>query len=273
VTATEPREQDVPADAQRYVGEEMTLVEHLEELRSRMFKAAVAVVLGFVVGFVLRNQVLEILSRPYCELPAQLREVSSRVGDEACALIFTDVLGAFFISLKAAAIVTVLLAGPAVCYQLWRFITPGLRPVERQYAVPFLVFSQLLFVAGGVFSYFLIPRALQFLLGFAGPNIVSLMDANRYLGFVLQTMIAFGVAFEFPLILIVLALMGVVTSAALRKYRRHALFGTFVAAAIITPTQDPATMSMMAAPLVAFYEISVVAARLIERRRRRAAAV
>jgi sec-independent protein translocase protein TatC len=142
--------------------------------------------------------------------------------------------------------------------------------VERRYAIPFIVVSQLLFAAGAGFSFFLLPRALGFLLGFAGEGILPLLDANQYITFILHTMVAFGVAFEFPLILIMLALMDVVHSGALRRYRRHALFATFVAAAIITPTQDPVTMTLMAAPLAVFYEVSIVAAALIERRRARA---
>lgn len=275
MTATEssPPAGGLPADRLReYAGEEMTLVEHLTELRERLFKSALAIVAGFVVGFVLRGQVMEILSRPYCSLPPSLRAGATAVGGEQCALIFTDVLGAFFVSLKAAAIVAVLLAAPVVSYQVWRFVTPGLRPIERRYAIPFVVLTQLLFVGGAVFSYFIIPRALEFLLGFAGTNLVSLMDANRYLTFVLQTMLAFGIAFEFPLVLIILSLMDIVHVEALRKYRRHALFGTFVAAAIITPTQDPLTMLLMAGPLVVFYEVSILVARLIERSRARAAA-
>lgn len=251
----------------------MTLVEHLEELRSRLFKSALAIALGFAVGFLLRHRVLDILSQPYCDLPVQLREVTSRVGDQRCALIFTDVLGGLFLSVKAAAVVAVIIAAPTVSYQIWRFVTPGLRPVERRYAIPFIVFSQLLFAGGAVFSYFIIPRALEFLLGFAGPNVVSLMDAHRYLTFVLQTMLAFGISFEFPLVLIVLSLMGVVSSDGLRNARRYALFGVFVGAAIITPTQDPVTMLVMAAPLVLFYEVSIVFARVIERRRAAAAGV
>ena len=254
--------------AEEYEGDEMTLFEHLEELRSRLFKSAVAITLGFIIGFVLRQPVLDLLTRPYCALDPRLRAASGALGSQDCKLIFIDVTGAFFISLKAAAIVAVIIAAPAVIYQIWRFVTPGLRPVERRYAVPFVVITQVLFAGGAVFSYFLIPRALEFLLGFAGDRVESLMDADRYLSFVLQTMIAFGLAFEFPVVLVVLSLMGVITSVGLRQYRRHALFGTFVAAAIITPTQDPLTMSMMAAPLVLFYEISVIAARIIERRRK-----
>jgi sec-independent protein translocase protein TatC len=269
MTATAEPGADTPPSPDEYVGEEMTLFEHLEELRSRLFKSAVAIVLGFIVGFVFRRPVLDVFTQPYCALDPQLRAASNALGGEQCKLIFLDVTGAFFLSLKAAAIVAVVLAAPAVIYQIWRFVTPGLRPVERRYAIPFVVITQVLFAGGAVFSYFLIPRALEFLLGFAGDRVESLMDADRYLSFVLQTMIAFGLAFEFPVVLVVLSLMGVVSSAGMRKYRRHAIFGTFVAAAIITPTQDPLTMSMMAAPLVVFYEGSILAARLIERRRRR----
>lgn len=248
---------------------EMTLYEHLNELRSRLFKSAVAIAAGFVVGFVLRHQVFGILIRPYCELDPALRAGSSLFDADRCQLIVTDPLAMFFLSLKAAAVVAVLLAAPFVCYQIWRFVTPGLENVERKYALPFIVISQLLFIAGAIFSYVVIPRGLEFLLSLAGPDVVALLDANEYLGFMLQVMISFGLAFEFPLVLIMLSLMGVIDADGLRRWRRHALFGAFVASAIITPTQDPVTMGLLAAPLVAFYEVSILAARYIERRRRR----
>jgi sec-independent protein translocase protein TatC len=269
MTATQSRQGVSGSD---YVGEEMTLAEHLRELRERLMKSIVAIAVGFVVGFVFHGTVLELLRRPYCALPPELRGVAVAVSPNECSLFVLRVFDGFLISVKAAAIIAVVVAAPAVSYQVWRFVTPGLRPVERRYAIPFLVASQLLFAGGAVFSFFLLPRALEFLLGFAGRGIVPLLDANQYITFILHTMIAFGVAFEFPLILIMLALMGVVTAGGLRRYRRHALFGTFVAAAIITPTQDPVTMTLMAAPLVVFYEVTVAATMLIEHRRARAAA-
>lgn len=248
---------------------EMTLFEHLNELRSRLFKSAVAITLGFTVGFVFRNQVFAVLIRPYCDLDPALRAGSTLFDAERCQLIVTEPLAMFFLSLKAAAVVAVVIAAPYVCYQIWRFVTPGLEPVERKYALPFLVVTQFLFIGGAVFSYFVIPRGLEFLLSLAGEDVVALLDADAYLGFMLQVMISFGIAFEFPLVLIMLSLMGVVGAEGLRKWRRHAVFGAFVAAAIITPTQDPFTLFVMAAPLVAFYEISILVARYIERRRRR----
>lgn len=265
MTAT--AEERSPAD--EYVGEEMTLWEHLEELRSRLFKSALALALSFAIGFVFRQQVFDVLIQPYCDLPDRLRAASAVFSAERCTLVFTDVLGAFFLTLKAAAVVAVVLGGPIVCFQIWRFVTPGLRPVERRYSIPFLVLSQVLFAGGAVFSYFIIPRALEFLLGFAGDNVVSLMDANRYLSFLLQTMIAFGASFELPLILAMLVLMGVMSRATLTKYRRHAIFGAFVMAAVITPTQDPITMLVMAGPLILFYEATVVFAWFWERARAR----
>lgn len=248
---------------------EMTLFEHLSELRSRLFKSAVAVALAFLVGWFLRHHIFAVLIRPYCELDPALRAGSEIFDAERCQLIVTNPLAMFFLSLKAAAVAAIVLAAPVVCYQIWRFVTPGLETVERRYALPFLVISQLLFVGGAAFSYVVIPRGLEFLLSLAGPDVVALLDANEYLTFLLQVMLGFGLTFEFPLVLIMLALMGVVSAEGLRRWRRHALFGAFVASAFITPTQDPVTMGLMAAPLVLFYEVSILAARYIERRRRR----
>jgi sec-independent protein translocase protein TatC len=148
---------------------------------------------------------------------------------------------------------------------------PGLRPVEKRYSAPFILISQVLFACGAVFSYYVLPRGLEVLLSLGGPQVVAVLDANEYLTFLMRMMIGFGVAFELPLILISLVLMGVVSASTLRTYRRHALFGTFVASAIITPTTDPFTMLLMAGPLIVFYELSVLVARFVERRRRRAA--
>jgi sec-independent protein translocase protein TatC len=268
MTATEPRRAEDSSEPEEYAGEEMTLFEHLAELRERIFKSAVAIVLGLIVGFIVYRPVLDVLIRPYCDLSPELRFPSTVLDPENCQLIVTDVLGQFFLVIKVAAVVAVVLAGPVVFYQIWRFVTPGLRPVEKKYAAPFILISQLLFVAGAVFSYFILPRGLEVLLGFAGDNIGSLLEANEYLSFLIHMMIGFGIAFELPLILISLILMGAVSAQTLRTYRRHALFGTFVASAIITPTTDPLTMTLMAGPLVFFYEISILVARVVERRRR-----
>jgi sec-independent protein translocase protein TatC len=266
-TAKPPRP---PAD--EYVGEEMTLFEHLEELRQRIVKSAAAIAVGFVVGFVFQEPVFQLLIRPYCDLDPRLRAISQVFDPDRCQLIFTNVLGGFFLVLKSAAIVAVLIAAPVVCYQIWRFVSPGLRPVERRYALPFVLLTFVLFAGGAVFAYLVIPRGLEFLLAFAGPDVVSLMDANEYLGFILKMMLGFGLSFEFPLAIALFSLMGVLTAETLRRYRRHAIFAAFVLAAVITPTQDPFTMVVMALPLSVMYEGNVLFARLVERSRRRRAA-
>jgi sec-independent protein translocase protein TatC len=249
-------------------GGEMSLTGHLTELRTRLVRALAGVVVGFVVGWVLRQQVYDLLVQPLCQLPPELR--GGQAGPEGCDLVVLAPLDALYVSIKAAAVVGIIIGAPVVAYQLWRFVGPGLRSAERRYAIPFVLISGVLFLGGAVFSYFIIPIGLEVLLSLAGDNIVPVLDADRYLGFILITMISFGLAFELPLVLILLTLMGVVGSAGLRKYRSYALFGTVVAAAIITPQTDPFSMLLLALPLMAFYESSILVARYIERRRRRA---
>lgn len=267
MTTTHP--QRLGDDGQEPEGGQMPLREHLAELRTRLVRCAIAIVAGFAVGFAVHSPVFDVLIAPYCDLPSELRAGSDAIASD-CTLQVWDVLGAFFLRLKAAAVVAVIVAAPVVAYQVWRFVTPGLRPVERKYALPFVVISQLLFAVGAVFSYFVLPRALRVLLSFAGENVTSLMGANEYLGFLLHLMIGFGLAFELPLVLITLVLMGVIGPDGLRRWRRHAIFGTFVAAAFITPTTDPITMTLMAGPLILFYEGSILVARFVGRRRARA---
>lgn len=246
----------------------MTLVEHLEELRSRLFKSAIAIAVSFAIGFVFRDALFGFLIGPYCQLPSDLRAASGVFDAGECQLIFTNPLGAFLVTLKASAVLAVVLSAGPVAYQFWRFITPGLNNDERRYALPFVVLTFLLFAGGAIFAYLVIPRGLQFLVGFGGDSLVSLLDADAYISFILKTMLAFGLSFLAPLVIAMLTLAGIVHSDTLRQYRRHAIFGAFVLAAIITPTQDPFTMTVMGLPLVLFFEGNILFARLVERRRR-----
>jgi sec-independent protein translocase protein TatC len=250
-------------------GAQMSLVEHLEELRSRIFKAGLAIVIAFAIGFVFRDVLFDVLIGPYCDLPDQLRAASGVFNDERCSLIVTNPLGAFFVTLKAAAVLAIALAAPPVCYQIWRFITPGLRANERRYALPFMILTFVLFAGGAVFAYLIIPRGLEFLVGFAGERIVPLLDADQYISFILKTMLGFGLSFLAPLAIAIMTLAGVVDADSLRRFRRHAIFAAFVLAAVITPTQDPFTMLVMGCPLVLFFEGNILFARLVERRRAR----
>ncbi len=258
------------ADRRReYVGEEMTLVEHLRELRTRLLRSAIAILIGFVAGFIFRERVINLLTGPYCGLPAAQRQALG--GGDGCNLYSLTVAGGLTFSLKAAAVVAILVAAPVVAYQVLRFVAPGLRPIERQYSIPFVIATFLLFLAGAAVAFYVLPQGLAFLLSF-NEEIVPVLDANAYMSFVLTTMIGFGISFEFPLVLIVLAFAGLVTAKGLREARRYFIFGAFVLAAIVTPGQDIITLTILGGILTVFFEIAVIAAWLIERRRARAAA-
>lgn len=244
---------------------EMTLFEHLAELRNRLFKAALALTVGTVVGYALFDQVFAYLVAPYCELPQALRTTPG--GD--CQVAAFGVLDAFSVRIKTSLVIGVFIGGPVIFYQLWRFVAPGLSNREKRYAVPFVFGSQVLFGAGLAFAAFVIPRGLQVLLAMGGEQITPLLGAPQYLSFVLTTAIAFGLVFELPLLLVFLSLIGVVTASGLRRFRPYAVVLSAVAAALITPTTDPVTMLAMMGPMVLFYEASILAAWMIDRRRRR----
>ncbi len=273
MTATASPDTGAGGDDQTRRTGEMTLVEHLVELRTRIFRSLLALAIGFGVGFVLREYVLDVIREPYCRLPEEVRAGPAAIsGGDECALIVLQVLDGLVISIKLAAIVAVIVAAPVVFYQILRFIMPGLRPVEKRYAIPFLLAGWVLFIGGAAFAYFVIPRGLALLLSLAGEGITPVLSAREYVDFMLFTVVAFGLSFEFPLVLTVLVLTDVVTAEGLRKYRRHAIFLVFLAAAIITPTGDPFTMSAMAVPLLIFYEGCILLARWRARRQRLAEA-
>ena len=233
----------------------MSLAEHLAELRSRLVKSILAVAVFSVLGFVFSNPILDFLVEPYCEV---------KQGQD-CALVLIDPLEGFATRLKIAAFVGVLLASPVVLWQIWRFVTPGLHPKEKRYAIPFIASSVLLFIGGAVVALFTFPKALEFLVEVGGPNFVPLFSPSKYLRLFLLVVIAFGISFEFPVLLVFLQLARVLSTARLRRWRRGAIVGIFVFAAVITPSQDPVTMLAMALPMYVFYEAAIVIGRLFKR--------
>ncbi len=242
----------------------MSLVEHLVELRRRLTRAVIALGVGTVVGYLVFPQLLDLIMAPYCTVADEVRP------DGTCTLVALTPLEPFSVRLKTSFVIGLFIGGPVIFYQLWRFITPGLTTSERRFALPFVASSQIMFAVGILFSYLVIPYGLRTLLGFGGPGIEPLLSASEYLSFFLTLSIAFGLVFELPLVLIFLSLVGILSSAALRKARPYAILASVVAAAFITPTNDAITLLFMAGPMVLFYEISIVAAWLIERSRRRA---
>jgi sec-independent protein translocase protein TatC len=235
----------------------MSVVEHLGELRHRILVSLVAVAVGAVVGFVLYERILDFLIEPYCDI--------ERRPAGPCRLIVLDPLEGFATRLKVASYTGLFLASPVVLFQLWRFITPGLNPNEKRYAVPFVLSSIVLFCLGVVLARLTFPRALDFLVGVGGPDLQAFFSPAKYLRFVLLVIVAFGVAFEFPVVLVFLQLAGVVSSRRLGSWRRPAVVVVFVVAAVITPSQDPYSLFAMAVPMYLFYEGSILVGRLLNR--------
>ena len=244
----------------------MTMVEHLEELRRRVFISLIAIVVGAIAGWFLYEPILHLILGPYTDACRSLPVRQRPPGVGSCSHVFVQgVVGPFLIRLKIALYAGFAIALPIVLFQLWRFVTPGLTPKERKLTVPFILSSLLLFTLGAFFAYYTLPRGLNFLLGFAGQNVVVLPDAGKYISFVLLLTLAFGLSFEFPLVLIFLAWIGVVSSAKLRQWRRFAILFIVIFAAVITPSQDPFTLMFMTVPMVLFYEATIWITRLMKR--------
>src|SRR5947209_2258348 len=231
----------------------MSLLDHLTELRRRLIISAIAIAAGATIAFILYSPILGFLSGPYHHItPGQ-------------KLIVTDPLEAFATRLKVAAWAGLFIASPVVLWELWRFITPGLHPKEKRYAIPFIAASIVLFLMGAAVALLTLKPALQFLKGVGGTNLSTFYRAGPYLSLVMLMIVAFGVAFEFPILLVFLELAGVVPSRRLRKWRRPAIVIIVAVAAIITPSQDPYSLFAMAIPVYVFYEGSILVGRLLKK--------
>ncbi len=231
----------------------MTLVEHLTELRSRLVKSVVAVVVFAVIVFIFYDRVLQVLITPYKDATGQ-----------DTLTVFSPLEG-ISARLKVAGYGGLFLASPVVLWQLWRFVTPGLHPREKRYAIPFLLSSLLLFLMGAVVAVLTFPKALQFLISISGNHVQPLFGPERYVTFLLKVILAFGVAFEFPILLMFLQLANIVSSRRLLRSWRGAVVFIFAFAAVITPSQDPWSMLAMALPMTLFFFVSVGIGRLLKR--------
>ena len=232
---------------------ELTVVGHLTELRRRLVISVVAVVVAGALAFVFYEQILAVLLQPY------------RAATGKTTLFVTDPLEGFATRLKVAAYGGIVLASPVLLWQLWRFVTPGLHKRERRYAIPFVLSSMFLFCLGGGLAYYTLPRALEFLVEIGGDNLETLFSPAKYLGLIIFMIVAFGIAFEFPVVLVFLQLVGVLRSSRLRSWRRAAVVFIFVFVAVITPSSDPYSLIALAVPMYVFYEGSIVVGRVLGR--------
>jgi sec-independent protein translocase protein TatC len=233
----------------------MSVVEHLTELRRRIIVSLIAIVLGGVVCFVLAPQIISFLVEFYKDSTA----------DTPNKLIFTGPLDAFATRLKIATYGGIVLALPVWLWELWRFVTPGLNPNEKRYAVPFLFASLFLFACGAVVALLTLQPALNFLLDIGGSDLRPLLTADKYISLVSLMILAFGLAFEFPVVLVFLLIAHVVTADQLRHWRRYTAVLIVAFAAVITPSQDPYSLFALAVPMYLFYEISILIGRFMKR--------
>lgn len=241
----------------------MTLVEHLDELRHRLIVCMVAITLGAIVGWFLYDPVLNLILKPYCDYWNTI-DPALRI-NQTCSLFFNEPLGAMVVKLKIVVFIGLMVALPVLLYQLWMFIVPGLTKKERRMAIPFVGSSIILFALGALFAYITLPKGLSFLLGFAGNRFAPILTGDRFITFVILVAVAFGLAFEFPVLLVFLELVGVLSTERLRKWRRFAYLGISIFAAVITPSSDPYTMLAMTIPMWLFYEAAIIIGRLMKK--------
>ena len=240
----------------------MPLLEHLRELRSRLAKAVLAVVVGSVLAFVFVEQLLGFLTAPFDEVAA------AQTDSGAITLTFTDVTSPFTFQVRIALYAGLVLTCPIWLYQLWAFLVPGLERRERRYTYLFIGCAVPLFLGGIALGYTLLPTALGLLFGVTPAGFANLPTADRYLSFVLRLLLVFGVAFLLPVFMVLLNAIGVLPARRIRSSWRGALFGIFVFAAVASPTGDPLSLLFLAAPMCLLYVIALGITFWLDRRRR-----
>lgn len=241
-------------------GQEMPFLDHLEELRRRLFWIAGAVVIGVVIAFVLlsRLDIIRLLERPILPLLHGQK------------LIYTHPGTSFHILLNASLVLGLILASPVIVGQIWKFLAPALYAHEKRVVVPVVVAMVALFLAGVALSYFVVlPLTLQFLMSIESTALTPLISATEYFDFAISMCLAFGLVFEVPIAILALTALGIVTPQFLSRYRRHAIVICLTAAAFITPGADPYSLFALAIPLYVLYEVSVFVAVFAYRKRKK----
>jgi sec-independent protein translocase protein TatC len=250
----------------------MTLGEHLGELRRRLIICVIAFVVAAAIAVFAYEPILHFLLRPLCNVDASTAHHTAKgtsslliASNGTCNLFVTSPLDGLSLRVKIALFGGLVLASPVILFQIWRFVTPGLKASERRYAIPFVASAFVLFLLGAATAYITLPHALGWLKSVGGPNLQAIYDPIPYLGLILLMMTIFGLTFEFPVVLVSLELARVVTPAKLLHWWRWAVIIIVVIAAVFTPSSDPFSMFALALPLIVFYFLSIAIGKLLGR--------
>jgi len=244
----------------------MALSDHFRELRARLIRSALILVIAFCVAIAFYQDLLQLVQAPYNEAQKALEER----GYDTRAVV-NDATGGLLLQMKLCGVVAVIAASPYWLYQIWAFILPGLHPKEKKYSRLFAAVAGPLFLGGVALGYYVLPKGLEVLISFVPKGVTNLVDFGRYFSFLMRMLLIFGIAMEIPLFVVLLNFAGVVSGAALAKHRPWIVIGTMVFAAVATPSTDPFSMLMLAIPMLLLFMISEVIARVSDRVRGRGA--
>lgn len=244
----------------------MPLMDHLRELRNRIVKIVLALAVAMGIGFYFFQWIWTTIERPFCHAVINGMTGCHQVGDQ---LVINTILDPFYLRIKVAFIAGVILSSPIWLYQIWAFVAPGLYTREKRWTFTFLGTAVPLFVGGALFGYLVMPRGLHFLLGLTPDGVVNLPNVDTYLSYAALMLVGFGLCFLIPLFLVTLNLVGILTHARFKKWRRFMIFGVFVFAGIASPSPDPITMLLLAGPCVVLVEVAEVIVYMNDRRRAR----
>jgi len=230
---------------------------HLEELRKRLVICAIAVGVGFIISYIFAKQLFSYLVLPL-----------TKVLPDDSRLIFTNLPEMFIAYIKVALVAGIILAIPIIFYQLWMFLAPALFRKEKRYIIPFVLFSSILFAAGALFGYLVVfPYGFKFFVSFATEDIQALPSVKQYFSFAIRLLLAFGLVFEMPVVVLFLTKIGLITPDSMKKFRKFAILCSFILSAILTPP-DVATQLMMALPIIILYEISIFLSKAMYRKKK-----
>ena len=242
----------------------MTLYEHLRELRYRLIVSVLAIMVGMIVAWFFRYDLLAILQQPYFQA---IEALKAKNPDTTTLLVNINLTSPLTLSLKVSALAGAILTAPFWLYQLWAFVVPGLLAKEKKWALIFIAAATPMFVGGVVVAYVVLPKAITVLLSFTQAGVSNLQDINAYLSFLLRLMLVFGLGFLIPLIVLMLNIVGVIKAKQMAKYRSLVIFGTFVFGAVATPSTDPFSMLAVALPMALLFLAAEVIARVLDRRK------